>query len=327
MITVLASGPMITVQDLGRPGYRASGVGLAGAMDPLALKLGNLLLGNEQGAAGIEIAASGLSIRFERNMAFAITGGDCAARLGGRPLPPWWTMRGRKGEVLTLHPPRDASFAYLAIAGGFSVEPVFGSASTDLKGRFGGMEGRALKPDDLLRVNTTANPAPAMAGPEAGFGLSPRLLEKTPHEPASLRIVTAAEYGALTTASRDAFWESSWRLDRDSSRVGYRLGGPELQLDTPMELFSHGILPGVVQLPPSGQPVVQMVDGNTCGGYPRLGVIIAADLRRLAQLKPGGMVRFVEVSQREALAIAHEEEAFLLKVAHFVSLAAMRPKP
>ena len=327
MITVLASGPMVTVQDLGRPGYRASGVGLTGAMDPLALKLANLLLGNAQEAAGIEIAVSGFSMRFEQDMVFAIAGGDCNARLGDRPIPPWWTMCARKGEVLALRPPRDASFAYLAFAGGLSVEPVFGSASTDLKGCFGGLEGRALKPNDRLKVNIAANPAPAMSQPEAGFGLSPRLLERTPYAPVRLRIVTAAEYGALTRASRDAFWESAWRLERDSNRVGYRLSGQELHLDAPMELFSHGILPGVVQLPPSGQPVVQMVDGNTCGGYPRLGVIIAADLRRLAQSRPGDVVCFTEVSQREALAAMDEEEAFIRKVAHSVSLAVTRPKP
>lgn len=327
MITVLASGPMITVQDLGRPGYRASGVGLTGAMDTLALKLANLLLGNEPGAAGIEIAASGLTIRFEQDMVFALTGGDCNARLGERAVPPWWTMLARKGDVLALQPPRDASFAYLAVAGGLSVEPVFGSASTDLKGRFGGFDGRALRPDDRLRINPAANPAPATNGSEAGFGLSPRLFEKTPHEPAILRILTAAEYDAFTPESRDAFWESEWRLERNNSRVGYRLSGPQLHLEAPMELFSHGILPGVVQLPPSGQPVVQMADGNTSGGYPRLGVIIATDLRRLAQSRPGEAVRFVEVSQREALASAHEEDAFLRKVAHFISLAAMRSKP
>lgn len=323
MITVLASGPVVSVQDLGRPGQRALGVGIAGAMDPHAFRLGNILAGNPETAAGIEIAASAFSARFEEDAWFALTGGDCAATLDGMPVLPWWTMRARKGQVLSMQPPRDAAFAYLVLAGGVDVEPVFGSRSTDQKGRFGGVGGRALQMGDVLQTANSELRHNASDWNDRGFGLSPRFRPMPEEETPVVRVLIAAEHDALTAASRQSFWESIWTVQKDSSRVGYRLGGPRLELKAPMELFSHGILPGVVQLPPSGQPAVQMADANTCGGYPKIGVVIAADLGRFAQLRPGRQVRFECVSQEQAVSAARDQQAYLRRVEQYVALARM----
>jgi len=324
MMTVLAGGPLATVQDLGRTGQRASGIASAGPMDRVALQLGNLLVGNAEDKAGIEIAASGFSIRFEQDTWFALTGADCSARLDDTLILPWWTAPARKGQILTLQAPARGVFAYLTFAGGIDVKPVIGSRSTDLKGGFGGIGGRALATNDVLPLGHPSRPR-RMA--DTGFGLRPR--ETRPpvkgviRRPVTLRTMPAAEYNVFVPESRQTFWNTNWAIQRDSNRVGYRLSGTALQFSEPCELFSHGILPGVVQVPPSGQPVVQMVDGNTCGGYPKIGVIVSADLSRLAQVLPGETVRFVEVTQEEAVAAARVEDDYLRGIERFVSLAEM----
>lgn len=327
MMIVVSGGPLATVQDLGRAGHRGLGIGTAGAMDRLALTLGNLLLGNPRDAAGIELAASGFSVRFESDTWFALTGGDCRARLDDPPILPWWTMPARKGQVLFLRPPAGDMFAYLTVAGGIDIVPVLDSRSTDLKGRFGGLNGRALAKDDVLpigvphdlrsidRISGFGIRAPRAARPVRSVAPEP--------VPTLVRVLPAAEYDAFPADRVAAFWAAQWSLQNDSNRVGYRFAGPSVLPAQPLELFSHGILPGVVQVPPSGQPVVQMADANTCGGYPKIGVVIAADLGRLAQVRPGGKVRFMKVTHAEAIAAIRAENDYLDGVARFVSLAAM----
>ena len=327
MMIVISGGPLATVQDLGRMGHRVLGIGTAGAMDRLALTLGNILLGNPRHAAGVELAASGFSVRFESDTWFALTGGDCRARLDDTPVLPWWTMPVRKGQVLSLRPPAGDMFAYLTVAGGIDIPPVMDSRSTDLKGRFGGLNGRALTRDDVLPIGVPHEPRPI--GRNSGFGIrAPRAVRPvrsaaTEPVPAIVRVLPAAEYDAFPADRVAALWAAQWSLQNDSNRVGYRLAGPSVQPAQPLELWSHGILPGVVQVPPSGQPVVQMADANTCGGYPKIGVVITADLGRLAQVRPGGKIRFMKVSHGEAVAAIRTENDYLDGVARFVSLAAM----
>jgi biotin-dependent carboxylase-like uncharacterized protein len=333
MLIVLAGGPLTTVQDLGRVGHRALGIGSAGAMDRLALTLGNVLLGNPRDAAGIEIAASAFTVGFETDTWFALTGGDCRAQLEGAPILPWWAMPARKGQVLSLCPPAGGMFAYLTVAGGIDVAPILGSRSTDLKGRFGGFNGRALTKDDVLPTGVPVHQRPIARA--HGFGIRPPTatrpdppVKAAPEKPAAVvRVLPAAEYASFPADRVDAFWTTNWSLQHDSSRVGYRLAGSSVQLAGPLELFSHGILPGVVQVPPSGQPVVQMADANTCGGYPKIGVVITADLGRLAQVRPGGKVRFMKTTHREAVAAIQAENDYLNRVERFVSLAAMSRSP
>lgn len=324
MITVLASGPLTTIQDLGRSGLLRSGIGRTGAMDRRALILGNLLLGNAQDAAGIEVAMAPLAVRFETDTTFAITGGDCQATLDGRLLPPWWAGLARRGQELMMPPPRDAVFAYLTLGGGIDVPPVLGARSTDLRGRFGGCDGRPLATGDRLRPLG----ADLASFPRLGFGVvpPPAFLPDAAEDGAAadktgavLRLIPAAEYQWLSPEARQALEHTDRRVARESNRVGYRLDGEELAMPGRQEIFSSGILPGVVQLPRSGQPVVQMSDANTCGGYPKIGVVIAPDLGRLAQIRAGRPVRFRVVTQAEALAATRAEQACLARLARQIS--------
>lgn len=322
MIEILSASALATVQDLGRLGALRWGVGTSGAMDPLALAAGNLLLGNAAGAAAIEVPVFPFQVRFTQDGAFALTGADCAARLDDVPLLPWWVGEARAGQVLTLALPRAgawrASRAYLCLPGGVDVPAVLGSRSTQLRGDFGGHEGRTLRQGDLLR----AGAAESSSTPVGGFGLVPPALAlplQVDGVPA-MRVLPAAEYTHYTEASRDAFWAGEWKITSQSDRYGYRLAGTKLEASTSVEMRSHGIVPGVIQVPPGGQPIVQMRDAQPSGGYPKLGTVIEADLWRLGQAPIGSRVRFIETTWDEAVAALDETQGWLANVQRLVAL-------
>lgn len=301
MIEILSSGIMASVQDLGRRGYRAIGVGQSGAMDPLALQIGNLLVGNAPDLAGIEFTLGGFSLRFQSDVTFALTGAHVGATLDGVAVPPWWVRRARAGQVLSGAMASRGMRCMLCVAGGIDVSEVMGARATDLKGGFGGHEGRLLQKGDRLAIG--ASDAPLV--PDAGFGLDPRRLDLLPPKGETvLRILPAGEWETAPQSIRDGFLGNDWTLLPASNRMGCQLGGPALRRDVPLELRSHAIVPGTVQLPPGGQPVIQLNDANTCGGYPKLGVVIGADLPKLAQTRLGGTLRFEMIDRSTALAAA-----------------------
>ncbi|MDM0035791.1 biotin-dependent carboxyltransferase family protein [Variovorax sp. J22P271] len=319
MIEILSNAALATVQDLGRNGSLRWGVGTSGAMDDLALAAGNLMLGNAVGAAGIEIPVFPFKVRFGADCTFALTGADCDARLDERPLLPWWTHRARAGEVLALGVPKGparASRALLCLSGGVDVPEVLGSRSTQLRGAFGGFEGRALKRGDVLRCGHDGNGRPT------GFGLVPPSLAMPLQRDgiAAVRVLPAAEYLAFEPASREAFWNRDWKITAQSDRYGYRLDGEALRPIAPMELLSHGIVPGVIQVPHSGQPIVQMRDAQPSGGYPKFGTVIEADLWRLGQAPIGSRIRFIEATWAQAVAAREEARQWLAKVERMVAL-------
>ncbi|NRF67703.1 biotin-dependent carboxyltransferase family protein [Aquincola sp. S2] len=322
MIQILSTGALATVQDLGREGALRWGVGSSGAMDPLALAAGNILLGNDDGAAGIEVPVFPLRLRFDADGAFAVTGADVDARLDDRPLLPWSAVRARAGQVLQLGLPRrgghwPASRAYVCLAGGIDVPPVLGSRSTQMRGAFGGLDGRALRAADTLRAGRASGEPPV-----EGLGLLPPALSlplQVDGLPA-MRVLPAAEYHHYTAASRAAFWAEPWKITAQSDRYGYRLEGRPLEAVAAIEMRSHGIVPGVIQVPPGGQPIVQMRDAQPSGGYPKLGTVIEADLWRLGQAPVGSRVRFIECDWDGALAALAETRRWLDEARRLVGL-------
>lgn len=321
-IAILSASALATVQDLGREGALRWGVGSSGAMDPLALAAGNILLGNDEGAAGVEVPVFPFRVRFDADAAFAVTGADVDARLDERPLLPWSVGQARAGQVLQLGLPRrggpwPASRAYLCLAGGVDVPAVLGSRSTQLRGAFGGLEGRALRQGDTLRAGAATNGVPI-----DGLGLvppalaMPLLADGLP----AMRVIPAAEYENHTDASRAAFWAEPWKITAQSDRYGYRLDGRPLETVAAIEMRSHGIVPGVIQVPPGGQPIVQMRDAQPSGGYPKLGTVIEADLWRLGQAPVGSRVRFIECDWDTALAALDESRQWLDEARRLVGL-------
>jgi 5-oxoprolinase (ATP-hydrolysing) subunit C len=321
VIEILTETALATVQDRGRVGGLRWGVGTAGAMDDLALQAGNILLGNPVDAAAIEVQVFPIALRFEHACAVAVTGADCMAELDGTVLPPWWAAPASAGAVLRLGPTRkgdwSGSRAYVCVAGGVDVPVIMGSRSTQLRGGFGGHEGRSLRRGDRLPRGGSAEVVatdrvgampPALALPLEQDGLP------------AVRVIPAAEYDHYTEASRSALWQAPWRITPQSDRYGFRLAGPTLEPLAPIELRSHGIVPGVIQVPHGGQPIVQMRDAQPSGGYPKMGTIIEADLWRLAQAPIGSQVRFVQCGWDEAVAAGEKVGRYLAELERLVGL-------
>lgn len=307
---VLAPGLLTTVQDRGRDGWRHLGVARCGALDPDAAALANRLAGNDADAAVLELTLHGPTLRLQRPLRVALCGASVAAYFesdgerhavpGGRPVE-------LPAGVLHLGALRDGARAWLAVAGGLDVPPVLGSRSTDLRGGFGGLQGRALRGGDVL---------PLLAPPLACE--RPRMPKwwidaraGAPHagnEPHPIRYVPAAHAGALQLARR------RWRLSPRSNRQGARLEGDAIAGRRDEEI-SAPVAPGTVQLPPDGSPIVLLADAQTVGGYPRLGHVIAADLPRLAQLRPGDALRFEPCDTGTATRLACAARARLARIA------------
>jgi biotin-dependent carboxylase-like uncharacterized protein len=318
MIEILDDDSQASIQDRGRFGWRAIGVGASGAMDALALERANLLVGNSADAAAIEIPGTPLRLRFRSAVRFALVGAGAVAKLDGLELLPDSTAPARAGSELQVERPSVGTYCYLAVRGGFDVPAVLGSRSTHLRGVFGGHEGRVLARGDVLSLGAATTDA------EGVFGLTPpRTTLALPGDAPGLthvRVLPAAEYDRFAHASRTAFWTTAWKISAQSNRSGYRLIGPNLELETALEMRSHGLLPGVIQTPNGGTPIIQLADAFTAGGYPKIGTVIAADLWRVAQAPLGSALRFVQVDYAAACAAQAELDADRAKVRMWIEL-------
>lgn len=296
-LRVIQAGLQSSVQDLGRPGWRHLGIGSAGAMDPQALQLAQALLGQDLTLPALEISGGPVELRVEEDTPFALAGADYDVLLDETPCAVGWPGLARAGQRLRLRGPRAGRFVYLTLPGGISAPTRLGSCSTDLAGGFGGPQGRALQAGDGLQRGAAA-PAGPRPGRRRGLPAfqAPDVL--------TLRVLPGPEAEAFHPDAIASFWQATWRVSSRSNRMGSRLEGPALrQTERPDglgELLSHAVLPGVVQVPPDGQPIVLMADAQATGGYPRLAVVIQADLPRLAQAGPGQRLHFLPVDEAEA---------------------------
>ena len=320
MIVVLRPGMLASVQDLGRHGHRGRGICPGGALDTLALTLANRLVGNADGAAGLELTMGACEVRFEVDTRIAIGGDDFGARLDGVALWPYWSTPVKAGQRLVLGGANAGTGkkglrTWLAVAGGIDVPPVLGSRSTDLKAGFGGHEGRALKKGDRLplgesRLDTAqrARRAFGLRGPDWATGAA------GVDDAIVLRVMPGPEYAQFTAASAAALWAAPWRVTPQSNRMGSRLEGPALERSGTGDMLSSGVIPGTIQVPPSGQPIILMGDAQTTGGYPRIGVVIRADLWKLAQAPLGGMLRLAKTDAAEAVQAWDAQQRYLTQV-------------
>jgi biotin-dependent carboxylase-like uncharacterized protein len=308
LIEILSVTGPASVQDLGRFDQYRFGVGTSGAMDDVALRAGNILLGNDENAAGIEIPMMPFKLRFDRDMAFALTGAGVEAEIAGRTIPPWWRSQARAGDVLTIKAMPRGARCYLTVGGGIDVPIVLGSRSTQFRGEFGGLHGRPLQPGDIL-------PCAASTATIGDLGVEPADVTlaraAASADETIVRVVIAGEYDAYDEATQALFWRSSWKITPQSNRYGYRLQGPTVKPRAPIEKRSHGIVPGVIQIPPNGQPIIQMRDAQTSGGYPKIATVIRADLWRVGQARLGGKLRFEQTAYADALAAEAEMSAYL----------------
>jgi len=293
-IRVLRPGLLTTVQDHGRHGYQRVGLCPGGAMDPVALSLANALVGNPPEEAALEITVIGPELVFEQDTLVAV----CGAEFQGG-FPHNRPVLAKAGTRFNVGRAARGARAYIAVAGGFAVDPVLGSRSTFLPGQFGGFEGRALKHGDLLplrdekaverfsvlkktRDGTVKWSAPPLTLPD--------------REPILVHVIEGQHFASFDSNSQRAFFDTVWRIAPDSNRMGFRLSGPPLGRPQADEILSGPTCLGSVQVPPSGVPIALMADHQTTGGYPRIAEIASADVARLAQLAPGGKVHFAKCS-------------------------------
>lgn len=303
MLKVMRAGLYTSVQDGGRFGLRQSGISYCGALDKPALQIANLLVGNTPGAAALEITLGQCVFEFEEDGWFALTGAGCDATLDGAAVWTGWRLPVKAGQQLTLHRPQHGMRSYLAVAGGFDVPEVMHSFSTDLKTGIGGFEGRLLKDGDRLKIHASHRTFSAAQGVK-------QLLWSN-----RIRALPGPEYHEFDQPSQNAFWRLPWQLSPQSNRMGYRLQGQPLTRTTARELLSHGLLPGVIQVPHNGQPIVLMNDAQTTGGYPRIACIIEADMYHLAQIPLGQPIHFVPCSLEEALEARRLQQLYLEQLA------------
>jgi len=307
MIEVLSLPPLATVQDLGRDGFWKQGLGRAGAMDRLGHSVANLLLGNDLNAATLEIPLTPASFKFTARTGFALVGAACGAALNQRALPRAFAGVAEAGDLLTLGPMRAGARVYLALAGGIDVPQILGARSTQLREAFGGFEGRVLAPGDVLRPGTDQMPDL----PATGLSIEMPPLQTGDSDDIVLRALPSSQYDSFTQEARDAFWGTPYKVTPQSNRQGYRLDGATLEFASTGELRSHGIMPGIVQVPGGGQPIIQLADSATMGGYLKIAAVIEQDFWRIGQARPGDTLRFAQVDLNAAAAAVTDEAALL----------------
>ncbi|CAM00874.1 biotin-dependent carboxylase-like uncharacterized protein [Saccharopolyspora erythraea NRRL 2338] len=287
MLEVLETGPLATVQDLGRPGLADIGVGVSGAADRGSLRLANRLLGNAEGAAAIEVTFGGLAVRAGRELTIAVTGAPCPITVGGRGEGAHAVLRVAAGVEVRLGTPPCGLRSYLAVRGGISVEPVLGSRSTDV---MAGLGPAPLRVGDTLPVG----PAPA------AFPVIELAPVAQPPEELMLEVVPGPRDDWFTDEALDVLLTSVYEVTTESNRVGMRLDGPALTRRRNEELPSEGMVAGALQVPPASRPTLFLADHPVTGGYPVIAVVTSADVDRAAQARPGQRVRFRRAQDRSA---------------------------
>jgi antagonist of KipI len=301
-VRILDPGLLTTVQDLGRFGYQKDGITSGGAMDSLALRVANILVGNEEHEAGLEITLKGPTIEFLHDSLIAISGADLSPKIADFRLPNWCAISVKEGSILTFGDNRWGCRAYLAVSGGIAVPEVMNSKSTYLRAAIGGIDGRPLMAGSDVPVGSdlTGTFQVRASGP-LPFALTERLLRTEDalgfyERDRPLRVLRGPHWELFDERDRGVFLHEVFEISASSDRMGYRLSGPLLNSRKRDELISSAVLSGTVQVPPSGEPIVLMADRQTTGGYPVIGLVATADLPLVAQLRPGDEVRFEEVT-------------------------------
>jgi biotin-dependent carboxylase-like uncharacterized protein len=301
VLTILKGGTQTTLQDAGRPGHRHLGIPKSGAADRLSFALSNYLVGNPWDAPALECTLGGLHIRFLKTSRIAISGADMKAQINGMNVGMNRCVPVEPGDILTFSFGRVGCRAYIAVEGGLKGESFMGSVSTYIPAGFGGLEGRAYRAGDEIcsaELETT--------GPKSlPFGYAPRLSRHI-----VLRARSVTEWDWLSPAAQRYMYTSPFHATADTDRMGARLRGDKIDLVEKKDMVSSPILPGTLQIPPNGQPILALIDGHCTGGYPRALQVITADLWLLGQIAPSSPVSFRRCFPEDAPVILRGRNAF-----------------
>jgi antagonist of KipI len=305
-IVVVRPGMLTTVQDRGRWGFQSHGVPVAGPMDPFAHRIANALVGNDSGAAALEITLLGPELEFESERVVATAGAVFALSVDGRSLPPGEAFVVPAGARLRFGARRNGARAYLAIAGGIATPPVLGSRSTHVLSAMGGIDGRPLRAGDRLPLGPASAAQTICRAPiDVAASLEPQ---------PQVRVLPGPQQDRFAAGALEALCSDGYVIGADSDRMGFRLDGPRLAHRGSADIISDATPLGALQVPASGQPILLMADRQTSGGYPKIATVISADLAVAGQLAPGDRIRFALCSPREALAALIAQEQALLRI-------------
>ena len=311
-LSVTRAGFLTSVQDLGRNGFRQFGVSLGGALDVFALRVANLLIGNDESDAGLEITLGGLRMRFEDKRVIAWCGGGFDVRVGSTPLPAGHSCLLAADDELTINQPRIGFRAWLTISGGIDVPLVLGSRSTDLRANFGGLDGRALRDGDGLPLGKQSQASQSLIDllreRRVASWSSPAEWSSSAKTKTVLRVIRGVDWSRFNDVTIQRLTSDAFVVSPDSDRMGVRFDGPELSRNDDVDLVSEAVAPGTIQVPPSGRPILLLGDCQTIGGYPKIAHVITVDLPLAAQLRAGDRIRFSEVSIADAHRFLLERE-------------------
>lgn len=315
LFLVLKPGSYSTIQDLGRYGYQDLGVPVSGALDQLAARVANLLLGNPELAAVLESTVIGPTLAVLRDADLAVTGADMQIKLNNTAVPAWSRFSVQAGDLLQLRQVKAGCRSYLAVSRGFDVPLVMNSRSTCVAGGFGGMQGRTLCKGDFLR-------APDCDERLEQCTLPRELMPVLQQDELRLRIVQGPQDGLFRMKGLETLTTSRYTVSAKANRMGYRLEGPVVERDPDAEqsIISEPSLPGNVQVPADGQPIILLVE-QTVGGYTKIATVISSDLPRIAQALPGQKLRFQSVSPDEAHQALQEQEHWIQNIWNFLTAA------
>lgn len=304
-LKITQPGLSTSIQDLGRPGYFHLGIPIGGAMDRFALRVANMLVGNPEGAACLEVVFMGPVIEFERDSLVAITGADLPAKVDGTAREGWTSFEVKAGQTLSFDFLKTGARAYIAISGGIDTPPALGSRSTYPIGTLGGIEGRNIQAGDVIPLGEAEMIEAGMSVPEN--------LRRMPTNPAELRVLPGLYWHRLTPKAQDGFFADDWAVALEADRMGYRFkGGKQLEFVDREQPFGAGADPsnivdgcysyGSIQVPGGLEPIVLHRDAVSGGGYFTLGAIISADMDIIGQLQPHTSVKFRKVDMVQAAA-------------------------
>jgi len=314
-LEVIQPGAFTTVQDLGRYGYQKYGVSPSGAMDRFALRVANLLAGNEEGEAAIEATLLGPRLRALAELRVAFTGADLSPAVDGRPVAMWRAVRVARGSVLSFGAPRSGCRAYLAIGGGIDFPVVMGSRSIHVRSGLGG-DGRALAGGDVIKIKD-----PGDRGEKSEFPVLPAEFIPVYGRQEEVRVLLGPQADSFTRKGIETFLSSSYEITPQADRMGYRLKGPKVEHRSGADILTDGTPPGSIQVPGDGQPIILLADGQTTGGYAKIAVVASVDLDLLGQARPGDKVRFRRILLPEAHRLIREMEKRMERIREAMALS------
>ncbi len=309
-VTVLSPGLLTTVQDAGRIGYQQFGVSVSGVMDPRAMRIANILVGNDENEAVLECTMMGPQLRFDKANVIAITGGDLGPTLDHQPVATYAAFSVQEGQTLRFTGLRTGCRAFIAFAGGLDVPLVMGSRSTYMKARIGGLEGRKLEKGDVIGFRKPTAEILNLVQRR----IAPEVTARTEY---AVRVVMGPQDDMFTQAGIDTFLGETYTVTNEFDRMGCRMEGPVIEHKDGGDIISDGIAFGAIQVPTAGKPIIMLADRQTTGGYTKIANVITADFRIIGQLKAGDKVRFVKTTIEAA------QDALLTERAALAALRTM----